>query len=859
MVRCFGKLLAVLLVAGLAYSASWAAELATLSSANWDQLAPAGKEVDAIYGDFVLRSDRLVAVVAAPLPTRNANLTVKGVGGSLLDLTRRERQNDQLSCLYPHAGAYRFTDRVDWPTEFPQTLGAARIAFAAELQSAADRPEKKLRVVVGYALADGDDFLTICTRINNPTNKAISLALDDAVRADGEFEFGVHDGLNGWWCDDAYWQQAYGITPLGDWKISEGKGSGRRGRQIVYSRQDVGKLNIAAGKTVVFSRRIIPAANTLELDAIARELAGEELSQLDITVADPDGPVERAELTVRRGDEVIGTGLTDGNGRLRVKMAPATYTFSVTGQGRTSTTAVVDVDEGVNDLEISFTEAPGYVEARIVDDSGDGVPCKVSFKGDGVPDPNFGPDSAIHGVRNLWHTHDGQFRIAIAPGQYEIIISRGPEHDAVRKLIEVASGRVTTIDETLRRTVNTTGWISAELHSHSSPSGDNTSSQRGRVLNLLVDHLEFIPCTEHQRIASYDAHLEHFGAAHRVLTCTGMELTGSPLSINHQNVFPLIEKRHTQDGGAPTIHPNPEVQIERIAMWDNNSDKVVQINHPNIAQMVGDRDLDGEPDQGFRKMFHFADVMEVHPPQAIFDPLAVGEDGWEGRGNVIKNWMQLLNLGYRVPGVVNTDAHWNYHGSGWLRNFVRSSTDDPSKADLMEICHALERGQVVISNGPFMEVTASSGGETVGPGDDLVAKDGKVDLTIRVECPNWLDVNRVQVFVNGREAANHNYRRRTHGDMFSDATVKFERTVTVDLDTDAHLIVATGGEGRQLGAIYGEDAGQAMPVAVSNPVFVDLAGDGFTANGDTLGAPLPVERNHKPTHGHDHVHPHHHD
>ena len=30
-------------------------------------------------------------------------------------------------------------------------------------------------------------------------------------------------------------------------------------------------------------------------------------------------------------------------------------------------------------------------------------------------------------------------------------------------------------------------------------------------------------------------------------------------------------------------------------------------------------------------------------------------------------------------------------------------------------------------------------------------------------------------------------------------------------------------------------------IAVSNPIFVDVDGGGFKANGDTLGAPLPVK------------------
>jgi hypothetical protein len=280
----------------------------------------------------------------------------------------------------------------------------------------------------------------------------------------------------------------------------------------------------------------------------------------------------------------------------------------------------------------------------------------------------------------------------------------------------------------------------------------------------------------------------------------------------------------------------------------------VQINHPNIAQMVGDADLDGKPDEGFRQMFYYADVIEVHPPELIFDTQTLNQGGRKDRGVAILHWMQLLNLGYRVPGVVNTDAHWNFHGSGGVRNFVRSSTDDPAKADLMEICHALERGQVVITNGPFMEVTATSDSKRVGPGEDLVATSGTVDLQVRVECPNWLDVNRVQVFINGRADERFNFTRQAHSERFRETTVKFDNRIAISLQKDAHVIVAAAAEGRQLGDVLGPERGKAMPIAVSNPIFVDVDGEGFEPNGDLLGMPLPIETGHKPTHGHEHPH-----
>src|SRR5689334_4246318 len=93
---------AALLLAALATTAG-AADLVSLSASTWDRYAPEGKEVDAIHGDLVLANDRLVAVVAHPRRGRHANMTVREVGGCLIDLTRRDRPSDQLSAFYPGA------------------------------------------------------------------------------------------------------------------------------------------------------------------------------------------------------------------------------------------------------------------------------------------------------------------------------------------------------------------------------------------------------------------------------------------------------------------------------------------------------------------------------------------------------------------------------------------------------------------------------------------------------------------------------------------------------------------------------------------------------------------------------------
>jgi hypothetical protein len=327
-------------------------------------------------------------------------------------------------------------------------------------------------------------------------------------------------------------------------------------------------------------------------------------------------------------------------------------------------------------------------------------------------------------------------------------------------------------------------------------------------------------------------------------TCTGIELTGNLLPVNHQNAFPLVHRHRTQDGGAPQIHGNPLVQIERLAMWDGGSDKLVQGNHPNLVQILADRDLDGKHDGGFAGMLPFMDVVEVIPPSDIFQPPK--DDPFDKRArHPIFHWLRLLNLGYRIPGVVNTDAHYNFHGSGGLRNYIQSPTDNPAEVKTLDVVHAAEHGKIVMSTGPFMEVSLQAdqpGEKSQGvPGDDVMAPTGKAVLHVRVQCPNWLDVNRVQVFLNGHPRQQLNFLRRQAPHKFANGVVKFDQQIELALEQDTHVIVAAAGEGLEVGRVMGPSWGKQMPIAVSNPIFVDVDGKGFASNRDLLGLPLPAK------------------
>jgi hypothetical protein len=837
-----------------------ATELIRITAQNYNQIVPQGKEIDAIIGDYVLRNERVSAVIAQAAPQRKANMTVRGVSGMLIDFTRRHHGSDQLSGFFPTAGRYLFeqtasvrcqVDGQSHPLEQWSTALAAK-SLASEIPSqqysgrsieltfsGTPLAEDGTTATITYRLSDSQDALAYRVDLTNGSDGSITLAPEESLRCDGNlFTNSSHGELKLFAATDVYFGQSYGFVLDDDTIRADGSG---RNLRLKTSKTEVPA--IAPGETFSWSGLIYCSQGLPGVRSWAKGLL-ENLSteSVQIMLQSPQGPVTHASVEFVRDGQSLGVIQSDGKGIVRTELLPGEYQAIVNSLGREPRTLEFAIDHGKRHAESITLPEASRVRGEIVDGEGKPIAAKVQFLGiEGTEDPDFGPDSAAEAVKNAVYCALGKFEQPLPPGRYHAIISHGPEYDAETTEIEVQAGRFVPLAAKLPRSVDTRGWVSADFHSHSSPSGDNVSDQRGRVLNLLAEHIEFAPCTEHNRIDTYADDLQELGATASMATCTGIELTGSPLPINHQNAFPLHRHVHEQDGGGPQTDADPVKQIERLALWDNSSSKVVQSNHPNIPQILEDADLDGQPDEGFRGMLGWMDAIEVHPPEGIFNPPSVTLAPKDKNQNPIFYWMRLLNLGYRITGVVNTDAHYNFHGSGWLRNYLASSTDDPAEISLDEMLHSAEHGHVIMTTGPFLETKLRLGAGTTRqefiPGDDveLPADAGPAKLWIRVQCPNWFDVNRVQVFANGRPLQGYNFTRQTHPDWFSTDPVRFEQELELPkFQQDTHILVATIGEGLNLGPVMGPDRGQLPPVAVSNPIFVDVNGSGFQANGDNL-------------------------
>ena len=143
----------------------------------------------------------------------------------------------------------------------------------------------------------------------------------------------------------------------------------------------------------------------------------------------------------------------------------------------------------------------------------------------------------------------------------------------------------------------------------------------------------------------------------------------------------------------------------------------------------------------------------------------------------------------------------------------------------------------MLTTGPFLEVTANG----ALPGSDITAKDGQVKLKVKVQCTDWVKIDRVQVLVNGRQVPDLNLTAAKQPKMFNNTTTVLETEFDLNLKEDAHLIVVAMGENHDLKTGYGTSTNASLkPCAYINPIWVDVDGKGFQPNKDTLDWDLPV-------------------
>lgn len=797
-----------------------APKIAEISADNVD-LLPGGKEADGIIGDFVMWNDQVKLVISGNLPLRRPNMSAyygaDGITpGCLYDLTLLGQANDQITLFSP-SGQRSSVSYVRIASDGSDGEAVIETVVSAARNNGLYKRHE-------YRLRDGYRGVVIVTTMRNEADTEFKGSVNDRWKDLGET--GDLKGIRWGNAVDPDDRAGYAYT----W-IKE--------RHYVIPAEEV---ILAPGEEITFARFL--AVGHSPLHALGEIVSrGHDSASLFLRLEDPAGQaVASATVTLTNGEEKV-IGYPDAKGELAMTVPPGDYHLEVEDGGRKSLKQTMVLRQGARLSDVIKLGAQSKIAFAIRESHGARLPCKIQVIGVGeTPTPDFGPPNRAHGCANQYHSADGLFSVAVAPGRYEVIVTRGLEYNHIRREVLVRKGETLRFSGTLHRVVDSSGWISADYHNHSTESGDNTCATDDRIINLAAEHIEFAPTTEHNRIYDWAPHIESLGLQDFVYTVPGIELTGQG---THFNAFPLKPDPFAQDGGAPVWKKDPRLNALTLRDFQNLDPwRWVHVNHPNMSENFFDRDADGTVDGGYVGLGAMIDAIETQNGEradilsrAPFE-ITRGAGGVEAVSQIREfAWLQLLNQGVRMWGIAVSDAHSVFgNGVGGWRHFVPSSTDSPKSIDWKEISRRSRAGQMVLTSGPFLEVLVDG----ALPGADIRAR-GAVSAQIKVQCTDWIDIDRVQILVNGRQEPTLNFTRSSHPDWFGDGVVKFDRSIDISLQSDAHLIVVATGESHTLKTGFGESRqAKLKPCAYNNPIFVDVDGGGFQANGDTLGFPLLV-------------------
>jgi predicted metal-dependent phosphoesterase TrpH len=463
--------------------------------------------------------------------------------------------------------------------------------------------------------------------------------------------------------------------------------------------------------------------------------------------------------------------------------------------------------------------AHGTVKVKIQNSNGDYIPGKVTFIGlDPTKTPYFEPDNPMETGR-LWETfknskypEEGGLEVGLPVGAYLIYASRGPEYTMDSKILEIFQDLKEELTFHIDKVIQLERLISVDPHMHTVNS-DGRMDIAERIKSVVAEGVDVAVSTDHNYLSDYQPALIKLGLDEYLATVVGNEVTTG--GVIHYNTYPLLLREDEENNGAIDPH-REEASFLFHASREKDPKALLQVNHPRSGSIgyFNNYELDPEDASSARKNFDLSfDVLEVMN----------GPYPYDSNEQSITDWLNLLNRGYYFPIVGSSDAHTIDRGEpGYSRTYVFYQGGRGKDLDVSTLIQAIKKGHAFASNGPVVDFTINE--ENI-PGDSLTAKDGKVDIRLEVKSAPWISVDEVRLIVNGNRKIIFPVRES------KDSVLKFSETISLSLMEDSSIAAEILGKSslfpvHQSRARYGLCENATLPYALTNPIFVDVDGNG---------------------------------
>ena len=446
------------------------------------------------------------------------------------------------------------------------------------------------------------------------------------------------------------------------------------------------------------------------------------------------------------------------------------------------------------------------------------IPAKITFVGVGpTHTPSFTTtDTPLDRGRaiaafNKVLTLSGEGRIDVPPGTYDIYVSRGPEWSLVVRPGFVVGTEEVLLDAKLTHQIDTPGWVSGDFHVHAAPSFDSKVPLRARVFEFAAEGVDVIASTDHNVVADYGPIILELNAADFITSIHGDEVTTK--DWGHFGALPLPIDTKMTNGGAPQAKGRTPTQIFHDVRA-LSKDALVTVNHPRFDRGLGyfttaqlDRDKLTFGRKGASLDFDAIEVLNGYEHADIGQVDTVFED-----------WFALLKRGHLVAATGNSDTHHlDYSLAGYPRNYVPVADDEPSHIKPDDIAAAVKGKRSFFTTGPFLQLTVN-GART---GDLVKADHARVTAHVIVRAADWIPTDTLTLYVGGKVGA-------TRALDAKKGATRFDDDIVLDIEGMGDtFVVARVSSNAVLPVVVGDgDKHRLSPIAVTNPVFVDVDGDG---------------------------------
>ncbi len=451
---------------------------------------------------------------------------------------------------------------------------------------------------------------------------------------------------------------------------------------------------------------------------------------------------------------------------------------------------------------------PSTLYVTVTDQTGAPGPCKLTFDVLTEPLEEWGTgeigawtdEGAVAVGRTVVAQRCDGTAVTLPSGRYRVTASRGVLFEAAVAEVEVPA----TEELALRLTpVSAPPVTCGDLHVHSAPSFDSDVPIDQRLISAAAEGLDVIVPADHDTIGAWESHVMALGMD-SVEVAIGVEVTpdqwAPPMAVGHFNLYPVDEDF---DVTLPTTAATPRDLVDLLrGLRDETT--ILQLNHPRFNEWIGYAwAIDFDPAMASTML------LEAFPFDAIevYNGHELDKESPGDVTDVLVDWFVLLNHGWRGAATGSSDTHRLTRSPVGLPRTCIAGADLTTEAFL----EGVRQRRAVVTNGPSLTVEVGGG----GPGETVLGG-GAVTARAMTAWPEWAAADQLEVWVNGSRTFD-----APLAPGGSDTT-----EIDLEIDQDAWVVVIVTGS-TPLGVPGGQPAKEMLPLAFTNPVFIDVGGDGW--------------------------------